>query len=151
MKTAKLIKQLMKIIGFAIIALIIFILSPWGKCIDIMSGKVPPEAMDKLVRSEISARVANHQSIDGIPISETYDIIFKDDLAGEYEVGVRFNKSDCISIRMRGLWPTCPDFNVTDQEIKDNLNLVQIKAWDYGGSYGCSKKSQHNKNLQQSE
>ena len=114
----KVVKWIVGIFLLAILAVIALFISPWGRCVDMMSGRVPTDAIQRFVQNEISRRILEKQSVDGITITSNYEIVFRDDLLRTYNVGIRFDKQYCIDMEIRGYWPSCPDFDVTEEEIR---------------------------------
>jgi hypothetical protein len=48
-------------------------------------------------------------------------------LAGVYEYHVTFEKGT-IYFGIEAIWPTCPDFDVTEEEILEIIRLLGVKS-----------------------
>jgi hypothetical protein len=59
-------------------------------------------------------------------VSTEFDIVFGDNLAGLYEYRVRFQDGTVTYVTLHGQWHQCPDFRVTDDEIRQNIELASI-------------------------
>ncbi|RME70337.1 MAG: hypothetical protein D6784_16920, partial [Chloroflexi bacterium] len=101
-------------------------------CLDFLSGQVPRRAIDRFLNRTFEAAVqedydwlAKVTSKDVLAdiranqpaFSTGYKIILADNLLGLYEYRVQFDTGAVMYITLRGEWPTCPDFRVTDEEI----------------------------------
>ena len=51
---------------------------------------------------------------------------YSDDIGGLYEYNVFFDNGTVIHFRLRGVWPECPDYNITEQEILENIRLIHV-------------------------
>ncbi len=110
-------------------------------CDDFVSGQVPRSAqirfLDGLFKAvevqddEWLATVSDEYALKkldaiGSIVTSDYEIVSSDDLAGLYEYRVRFDNGSTVFINLWGVWPTCPDPEVTDQEIFTHLKLSSI-------------------------
>jgi hypothetical protein len=115
--------------------------SSLGNCFDPFSGHVPDEAMESFIRMVIEAAlkedyvwIASVSTKDGLDtlkansniLSEEYIIKMSDELAGIYEYNVYFNDGK-LHLTLSGIWPQCPDFNITEDEIIQNIRLRYVK------------------------
>ena len=60
-------------------------------------------------------------------LSNKYEIIWGDDLTGEYERILQFDNGTKVLLAFWGTWPSCPDFNVTEDEVFENLELFYFE------------------------
>ena len=112
-------------------------------CLDIMSGQVPYvaeeryfnilftavenedfETVAQLVDSEVA--LEDLKTLRPI-ISTNYELIWGDDLAGVYERSFRFDNGNQVFLNYYGSWKECPDFNVTDEEVREFITLAFIE------------------------
>ncbi|MBI5950105.1 MAG: hypothetical protein HY865_00480 [Chloroflexi bacterium] len=107
-----------------------------------MSGQVPPKAEDIFFQKVLEA-VANedYQWLATVTtdnallelkelrpkLSNKYEVVWGDDLAGEYERTLMFDNGTKVFLVFWGSWPNCPDFNVTEEETFENLELISIE------------------------
>jgi hypothetical protein len=111
-------------------------------CADFLSGQVPAKAEDLFFQRVFAATVdedyewlATVTSGNALlqlkelqpKLSKKYEIIWGDDLTGHYERTVLFDNGTKVYLSFRGSWPTCPDFNVTDKETFENIELLSIE------------------------
>jgi hypothetical protein len=124
---------------------VIILRSPLGVCFDLVSGHAPSGAIERFINLLISAAleqnytwIALYSSEDAlnqmkylrertIILSEDYIIEHSDDLAGLYEYNVTFERRT-IHLGIEAIWPTCPDFDVTEEEILENIRLLGVKS-----------------------
>jgi hypothetical protein len=137
-----------------VIVFILFLLAVlsycWGAplitgqvCYDFVSGHVPPKAMDRFLDGLFEATVgedldwlatvSSDEALEELRaaqpfVTTDYEVLLSDDLIGFYERRVRFDNGAVVYIHLYGVWPTCPDFIVTDEEIFQNIELVGIKV-----------------------
>ena len=110
-------------------------------CSDWLSGHVPPRAIERFLDRLFEATVAEDYgwlvtvSDDEVlaqvreaqaSVTTDYEIILSDNLAGLYEYRVRFDSGATVYVTLQGEWPTCPDFQVMEQEIFQNVRLTSI-------------------------
>jgi hypothetical protein len=118
--------------------------TPIGVCFDLFSGKVPDEAMERFIEMliiatlekdyELIESVSSEEALnqlmfyqDNFPfINEDFTIKKLDDLAGTYEYGVYFANGS-LNLGLYTQWPQCPDLNVTEEEIIQNIQLINVK------------------------
>jgi len=111
-------------------------------CIDFLSGQVPSKAEDIFFQRIFDAAVKeDYQWLATVTtdnalfkvkelqptLSNNYEIVWGDDLAGEYERIVQFDNGTKVLLAFWGSWPSCPDFNVTEDEVFENLELIYIE------------------------
>ena len=60
-------------------------------------------------------------------MSSSYQIIGGDDLAGEYERTLRLDDGTIVHLTFFSIWPSCPDFDVTEEEVIQNVKLLDLK------------------------
>ena len=110
-------------------------------CLDFLSGHVPPRAIDRFLQRLFEATAAQDyewlatisddgalEQLKGVQPSVTtnYEIVLRDNLAGLYEYRIRFDNDATVYVTLHGEWPSCPDFNVTEEEIFQYIRLTSI-------------------------
>jgi hypothetical protein len=60
-------------------------------------------------------------------VTTDYEIVLSDNLTGLYEYRIRFSNGAVVYITLQGVWPACPDFIVTDEEIFRDIELTSMK------------------------
>lgn len=142
MKSKKILLILLSSIVVIICGCLIFLMSPYGQCVGIFSGHVPQTARDQLISRFVTAIVdedeetlialnneafaANMRELQPQP-SKQYEVTFVDSLGGLYEYRVNFDSGLELYVTVYGTWPTCPDFNVTEEEIMQNLSISAVQ------------------------
>jgi len=111
-------------------------------CVDFMSGQVPSKAEDIFFQRVFEAAAnEDYQWLATVTtdnallelkelqpkLSNKYEIIWGDDLTGEYERIVLFDNGTKVLLAFWGMWPSCPDFNVTEKETFENIELFSIE------------------------
>ncbi|KAA3664768.1 MAG: hypothetical protein DWQ04_03995 [Chloroflexi bacterium] len=139
-------KKILLILFISIIVIIcsclIFLTSPYGQCIDFLSGYVPESARDQLISRFVKAAINQDEetllATSNEPVaammlelqpelSEQYTVTYIDNLAGLYEYRIKFNSGLELYVNIYGTWPTCPDFNVTEDEIIQNISVNSVQ------------------------
>jgi len=111
-------------------------------CVDFMSGQVPSKAEDIFFQRVFEAAAnEDYQWLATVTtdnallelkelqpkLSNKYEIIWGDDLTGEYERIVLFDNGTKVLLAFWGMWPSCPDFNVTEKETFESIELFSIE------------------------
>ncbi len=132
---------LLVIIGCPVFYFLIVPFTTGQACFDFLSGHVPPQADNRFLKmlfvaarsgdrallSELAASDALESILQLAPkMSENYSIVLVDDLGGLYERRIRFDNGFQVYLTYWGHW-SCPDWIITDEEIKANLELSSIK------------------------
>ncbi|MCA9928239.1 MAG: hypothetical protein KC419_07170 [Anaerolineales bacterium] len=140
-------KQIIKrILLFSILAIvsccIILIFSPFAECLDIFGGHAPQSALEQIIQKAVSAAIQEDEatllalSNENVTktffevrpdLSENYTLTFVDDLAGLYEYRIQFDSGLELYVSIYGNWPTCVDFQVTEEEVLQNLNINSVQ------------------------
>lgn len=81
-------------------------------CVDFVSGHVPAQAEDIFLRQVLAKWGTDYEVIGG------------DDLGGQYDRTVRLGNGKTLRVSYYSVWPSCPDFVVTEDEVFQN-----IKSW----------------------
>lgn len=112
-------------------------------CLDFVSGHVPPQAEDRYFKLIFTAAVEeNYEWLETVLdeeivvqfqefqpyISVDYQTIAGDDLAGFYDRLFQFEDGNRLDVTYYGIWSECPDFEITDKEILNTIELTQIKV-----------------------
>ncbi len=84
-------------------------------CIDFVSGHIPAQAEAMFLKRTLTK------------MSSSYQIIGGDDLAGEYERTLRLDDGTIVHLTFFSIWPSCPDFDVTEEEVIQNVKLLDLK------------------------
>ncbi len=84
-------------------------------CIDFVSGHIPAQAEAMFLKRTLTK------------MSSGYQIIGGDDLAGEYERTLRLDDGTIVHLTFFSIWPSCPDFAVTEEEVIQNVKLLRLK------------------------
>ena len=110
-------------------------------CLDIVSGNVPPQAEARYFELIFTAAIdENYEWLETVLeasvleelkavqpyLSENFEVTGGDDLAGVYDRGLRFDNGERVSVSYWGSWLICPDFDITDEEILDTIELKGI-------------------------
>ena len=111
-------------------------------CFDILSGHVPPQAVNRFLDRVFEATVAEEygwlatvsrpdalQQLNAVQGSITtgYEIILRDNMGGLYEYRIRFDNGATVYVTLWGEWETCPDFRVTEEEVFQYIELGSIR------------------------
>jgi hypothetical protein len=112
-------------------------------CLDFMSGQVPETAEKRYFEllftavtkndfKTVTQLVDSEHAVDDLQtlkpiISTSYEVIWGDDLAGTYERLFRFDNGTQVYLNYEGFWRQCPDFDVTDEEIRKSVKLIFIE------------------------
>jgi hypothetical protein len=114
-------------------------------CIDFASGKVPPKAEEMFFNMLFEAtinedddlldKLTTEYALEDIialrPVIETkYTVLGGDDLGGTYDRLLQFDNGVKIDISYWGIWPICPDFRITRDEVIENLQLLRFRLLD---------------------
>ncbi|MFK7805055.1 MAG: hypothetical protein AB8G95_25710 [Anaerolineae bacterium] len=112
-----------------------------SQCLDFASGQVPPEAEERFLKrifedtsnnkfgwiSLVSdIETVNELKLVQADVSGDFEVIYGDDLAGTYDRILEFDNGLLLAVYYDGVWPECPDHNVTDAEIKKHLRLTGV-------------------------
>lgn len=131
----------MVIIGFPVFYCLIVPFTARQACFDFLSGHVPPQADDRFLKMLFMAarsgdrallsELATPEALESIlqlapKMSENYRIVLGDDLGGAYERQIHFDNGFQVYLTYWGRW-SCPDWIITDEEIRANLELSSIK------------------------
>jgi len=84
-------------------------------CIDFVSGHIPAQAEAMFLKRTLAT------------MSSGYQIIGGDDLAGYYERTLRLDDGTIVRLTFSSVWPSCPDFYVTEEEVSQNVKLDSLK------------------------
>jgi hypothetical protein len=118
-------------------------ISPYGECLDFMSGHAPHVALEQFIRRVIGAAAAHDydwlatvcepQAVEALKAAQPhpldgYTITFSDDLAGGYEYNIEFDSGLSLHLSLRSVWPECPDRDVTEQEILKYIRLEDVTS-----------------------
>ena len=123
-------------------------LTPLNSCIDRSSGNVPKRAEQRMAQriiedaiigdyrwaSSMSKATNQEQIINTLKeaqpyLSYEYEIRSETENTGRlYIQGIEFDTGLILVVWISGEWPSCLDFNVTAQEIEENLRLIDIWA-----------------------
>ncbi len=119
-------------------------ISPYGECLDFMSGHAPDVALEQFIRRVIGAAAARDydwlatvcepRAIEALKAAQlhpldSYTITFSDDLAGVYEYNVVFDSGLSLHLSLDSVWPECPDWDVTEQEILQYIRLQDVYSY----------------------
>ncbi len=111
-------------------------------CFDFLSGHVPPRAQQKFLDGVFEAAVAEDygwlatvseydalQELRAVQpwITTDYEIVLRDNLLDLYEYRIRFSSGATVYVTLRGVWPDCPDYTVTEEEVFQNITLTSIR------------------------
>lgn len=112
-------------------------------CVDFLSGHVPPRALDRFLQRAFEAALAEDyawlatistaEALEEVraaqPVVTTdYEVVLSDNLSGLYEYRIRYSNGSVVYITLQGVWHTCPDFVVTDEEIFGNIKLISMEV-----------------------
>ncbi len=129
-------------LGCACISLVAVMFSPVGLCMDIFGGQVPPDALGQFIDQTLAAAatedytwlqtVSSPEAAAEVQhlaprITPGYELLLADNLAGLYEYKIQFDTGLIVYLTLSGNWPTCPDFNITPEEISAHLRLESFE------------------------
>jgi hypothetical protein len=111
-------------------------------CLDIVGANAPTKAIDrflsllfnatrsgdKVLLSRLAKPDVQEELLKLAPkMTENYQIVSYDDEYGEYDMKIRFDNGYQVFIAFWGTWHKCPDWDVTDEEIMENMKLELIE------------------------
>jgi hypothetical protein len=123
------------------LGLIVLSFTPYGLCLDFVSGKAPKVARERFIDLvaqavkeedyEWLATVSQRDAVEELKLlrskmTSNYTVEFTDDLAGLYEGNVHFDNGTVIHFNLNSIWPECPDYDVTEEEIIKHIRLGYI-------------------------
>jgi len=123
------------------VGMIVLKSTPYGLCFDIVSGHAPQIALERFIelvakamkedKYEWLATVSEKDALQELILlkpnmTSHYTVKFTDDLGGLYEGDVHFDNGTVIHFNLQSIWPECPDYDVTDQEILKYIRLTYI-------------------------
>ena len=123
--------------------------TPYGECLDFMSGRTPHVALEEFIRRVIGAAAAqdydwlatvcDSQAVETLKTAQlspldSYTIAFSDDLTGEYYYNIEFDSGPSLHLVLRSVWPECPDWDITEQEILQYIRLQDVSSYRHRAS-----------------
>jgi hypothetical protein len=112
-------------------------------CFDfLVGGHVPLRARQKFLDGVFEAAVAEdykwlatvseYDALEELKtvqprITTDYESDLIDSICGTYEYRIRFSNGATVHVGLYGIWPDCPDYTVTEEEVFQNITLTSIR------------------------
>ncbi len=124
------------------IGMIILQSTPYGLCFDLISGRIPQAARERFIEKVAKAvkeedykwlaNITDEEEIEDIiklqpKMSNNYTVRYSDSSGSLYGYYVHFDNGTVIYFSLWGNWPECPDYDITEQELLDNIWLLSVK------------------------